>query len=250
MNSALGWAHRTRGRDRVAAGGRSSEAGSKLDSLFPSLPAPRGDIDQAFAKHGLARTRLTASGKSQATRLHDPINFAFRLRRLLGVGVRAEVMRTLLTVRAPRLSGRVIAATSGFAQRNVRDGLAHLYEAGVIDIADISGDRYYSARAGDWATLLGLPNAPDIPFHYDWIPACRALTQIVRWLGRPELDELSPYLRASQARTLTTEIEADLRLAGVYPEVYAALGVGFWDEFVEILRAAIRAARGGAPAER
>lgn len=250
VDSALGWADRTRGRERVTAGQTLSEAGSKPVPLFGSLPAPRGDLDPAFATHGLARTRLTASGKSQAPRLHDPISFAFRLRRLLGVGVRAEVMRTLLTIRAPRLSGRVIAATSGFAQRNVRDGLAHLYEAGVIDMADISGDRYYSARSPDWAALLGLASAPDIPLHYEWIPACRALTKIIRWLGRPELDELSPYFRASQARTLTNEIEADLRLAGVHPEVYAALGAGFWDEFVEIVRATIRAAPGGARAGR
>jgi hypothetical protein len=216
----------------------------RLDPLFPAIPIPTENVDEAFAQHGLARTRLEASGKSQAPRLHDPIGFAFRLRRLLGVGVRAEVIRTLLTIRAARLSGKVITASAAFAQRNVREGLAQLVEAGVVDVVEISDDRYYSVRHTDWASLLGLSGAPDLPFHYDWIPTYRALTRIVRWLQQPGLDDLSPYLRASQARTLVDTIAADLRYAGIPVAAYAALGVDFWDEFAEIVRATIRAARG------
>lgn len=243
-DSALDWATTARGRKRSAAGTDVVSDPADLEPLFPALPPPIGDLDPAFSNHGLSRTRLHRSGKSQAPRLHDPISFALRLRRLLGVGVRAEVIRALLTIRAPRLSGKVITASVGFAQRNVREGLAQLHEAGVVDVANVSDDRYYSLHHQDWAALLGLATVPDLPFHYDWIPAYRALTQIVRWLQQPGLDELSPYLRASQARTLVTEIEADLRYVGVPPGIYASLGADYWNEFVEITRAAIRHARG------
>jgi hypothetical protein len=138
----------------------------------------------------------------------------------------------------------VITASAGFAQRNVREGLTQLHEAGVVDIADVSGDRQYSLRHQDWSALLGLANAPALPFHYDWIPAYRALTQISRWLRQPGLDELSPYLRASHARTLVADVEADLRRIGVPPGLYAARGADYWEEFVEITRAVIRDARG------
>ena len=138
------------------------------------------------------------------------VSFALRLRRLLGVGVRAEVIRALLTIRATRVSGKVITASAAFAQRNVREGLTRLLEAGVVNVVDIAHDRYYSVRHGDWATLFGLPAAPDLPFHSDWIPAYRALTRIVRWLEQPGLDDLSDYLRASQARTLVDELATDL----------------------------------------
>jgi hypothetical protein len=245
VDSALDWVAGARRRERPAgAAHRRSASTDVLEPLFPSLSRPRGDLDPAFSSHGLARARLTASGKSQRPSLHDPINFAFRLRRLLGVGVRAEVMRTLLTIRAPRFSGKVITASAGFAQRNVREGLTQLHEAGVIDMVQVADDRHYSARTSHWATLLGLPTDRDLPQHYDWIPAYRALTQILRWLQQPGLDELSPYLRASSARTLVTDIEYDLRWVRVPPDVYTARGADFWDDFIEITRATIHNARG------
>lgn len=49
------------------------------------------------------------SGKSQAPQVLLPINFAFRLRLLLGIGARAEAMRVLLTIDAPRANIQVIA---------------------------------------------------------------------------------------------------------------------------------------------
>jgi hypothetical protein len=242
VEAALEWSATSRRRPRPAPKPRALPA--QLDPLFPAIPTPTENVDEAFAQHGFARTQLKSSGKSQALRLHDPISFAFRLRRLLGVGVRAEVIRALLTIRAPRLSGKVITASAAFAQRNVREGLAQLVEAGVVDVVEISDDRYYSVRHKDWASLLGLPGAPDLPFHYDWIPTYRTLTRIVRWLQQPGLDDLSPYLRASQARTLVDTIAADLRYAGVPAAAYAAVGVDFWDEFAEIVRVTIRSARG------
>jgi hypothetical protein len=242
VEAALGWSATSRRRRRSALEPRALPV--RLDPLFPAIPTPTENVDEAFAQHGLARTPLKASGQSQAPRLHDPISFAFRLRRLLGVGVRAEVIRTLLTIRAPRLSGKVITASAAFAQRNVREGLAQLVEAGVVDVVEISDDRYYSVRHTDWASLLGLPAAPDLPFHFDWIPTYRSLMRIVRWLQQPGLDDLTPYLRASQARTLVDTIAVDLNHAGIPVAAYAALGVDFWDEFAEIVRATIRAARG------
>jgi hypothetical protein len=244
VDAALDWAAGVRHRKRPATRAYRSDAPTELQALFAALPDPRGDLDPAFARHGLARPPLDPSGKSQPPRLTTPISFAFRLRRLLGVGVRAEVIRALLTIRAPRLSGKIIAASAGFAQRNVREGLAQLHEARVIDVVTVGDERYYSIKTQDWATLLRLGDAPNLPFHYDWVPTYRALTQITRWLQQPGLDELTPFLRARQARTLTEELSSDLQYAGVPVEIYAARGAEFWDAFVEITRAVIRAARG------
>lgn len=242
VDAVLDWVAGVRRRKPpTATASRSTRAESEL--LFHSVPAPRGDLDLAFARHGLARTPLTPSGKSQPPRLTAPISFAFRLRRLLGVGVRAEVIRALLTIRAPRLSGSVIAASAGFEQRNVREGLLQLSEAAVIDVVRVADERHYSIAFQDWATLLRLGEASSLPFHHDWIPTYRALTQITRWLQQPSLEELSPFLRASQARTLVDAISPDLQLAGVI-ETDAARGAAFWDAFVEITRRAIRAAQG------
>ena len=241
VGAALDWSARSRGRGLSPGDGVSA---TDLVPLFHSVPTPHDDLDESFARHGFARARINRSGKSQPPRLGDPIAFALRLRRLLGVGVRAEVIRALLTIRAARLSGKVITASAAFAQRNVREGLTQLLEAGVISVVDIADDRYYSIGQGDWATLLGLPAAAALPFHFDWIPAYRALTSIVRWLQQPGLDDLSEYLRASQARTLVDELATDLGYAGVPVGPYMALGLEFWEEFTEIVRALVRQAQG------
>jgi hypothetical protein len=241
VNAALDWSMTVRGRARPSADVGSGD----LARLFPAIPMLSDELDDSFARHGFERAPLTASGKSQTPRLRDAISFAFRLRRLLGVGVRAEVVRALLTIRAPRLSGRVITSTAAFAQRNVREGLTQLLDAGVIDMAEISDDRYYSIRHVDWAALLGMDGAPEIPLHYDWIPTLRALTRIIRWLQQPELDDLSPYLRASQARSLVDELTPDLQQAGVPLGQFTALGPDFWDDFTVIARTVVRNAQGG-----
>jgi hypothetical protein len=241
-NSALAWVARARRRESQDAGTAASAAGDP-EPLFPSLATPTRELDPAFSRYGLARTPLSRSHKSQPPRFKDPISFAFRLRRLLGVGVRAEVVRILLTIRAPRISGRVIAASAGFAQRNVREGLTQLHDAGVITAVDVSDDRHYSIAYEDWANLLGFENTPDLPLHYDWIPAYRALTAIVRWLQQPGLDDLSDYLLASQARTLVAAIESDLGYIGVPVGAYTARGSDFWPEFEAITRTAVRSAK-------
>lgn len=238
VDSALDWVARMRRR------GHSTDAvAAELTPLFPGRAPLADDLDPAFAAHGFARSRLEPSGKSQPPRLTEPIAFAFRMRRLLGVGVRAEVMRALLTIRANWVSGRIVTASAGFAQRNVREGLAQLHEAGVIDVRTVADDRQYSRDYAAWATLLGLDHPRDLPLHFDWIPAYRALTRILRFLQTPGLDSLTPYLRASQARTLVEEIDADLRAIRVPPEAFPGYGADFWNAFAGIAHATIRRAR-------
>jgi hypothetical protein len=237
VDSALGWVGKTRRR-----GGSTDAAAQDLTPLFPELSVPTDDLDPAFAEQGFARTRLEPSGKSQPPRLREPICFAFRMRRLLGVSVRAEVMRALLTIRANWVSGRIITASAGFAQRNVREGLTQLQEAGVIEVRTVADDRQYSRSYEDWAALLRLGHPRDLPLHFDWIPAYRVLTRILEFLQTPALVALSPYLRASQARTLVEEIDADLRTLRVPPEAFVRSGADFWDAFTEIVRVAVRRA--------
>jgi hypothetical protein len=241
--AALDWAATTRRRQSPIQADLVSPGDAALEPLFPTLPSPRGPLDPTFVQHGFARSPLKASNKSQAPRLQDPITFAFRLRRLLGIGVRPEAIRILLTIRAPRLSSGVINANAGFTQRNVREGLLQLHEAGVIDVVRVSNDHHYSINQADWATLLRLPSAPALPLHYDWIPALRALIRIQRWLQQPQLEELSPYLLASQAHTLLDELAGDLSYAGIPSGLHTAHGTDSWDRLVSITRTAIGNAR-------
>lgn len=238
VDAALDWAaaQRRPARDPPA----DVVAAEAIEPLFAWLDLPTSDLDPQFARHGWARPVLSRSGKSRQVSLDAPISFAFRLRRLLGIGVRAEVVRALLTIRAPRVSSRVIAASAGFAQRNVREGLSQLDDAGVLTVVEIANDRQYGINHEDWAALLGFEKTPLLPFHYDWIPAFRTLTAILRWLDQPGLDELSDYMRASQARTLLDTIAADLGYVGVPLHLHQSVGAEQWDDFVKVARVATR----------
>jgi hypothetical protein len=238
VDAALDWAaaQRRPTRDLPADVG----AVEALEPLFAWLDVSTRHPDPHFARHGWARPILSRSGKSRPVPLDAPISFAFRLRRLLGIGVRAEIVRALLTIRAPRVSSRVIASSTGFAQRNVRDGLNPLYDAGVLTVVEVADDRQYEINHKLWAALLGFEETPLVPFHYDWIPAFRALTAILRWLDQPGLDELSDYMRASQARTLLDTIAGDLGYVGVPPHLHQSIGAEQWDDFVNVARVATR----------
>lgn len=235
VNAALEWTAHVRGRGRA-----TTPSPVDVTPLFTQLPMPNGDRDPAFERHGFARPPLTRSGKSLPANLQDPIAFALRLRRMLGVGARAEVVRALLTIRAPRLSSKVITASAGFAQRNVREALTALLEAGVVNRVDVADERFYTIDQTAWAAVLALPAAPDLPLHEDWIPAFRALSAIARWTQRPDLEDLSPYMRASQARALMSEVAADLRFVGVPPEMNTARGADYWDQFTAAVDIALR----------
>lgn len=238
IDATLDWTAAQRGRTREPPA--NATAVDELQPLFPWPGARVREPDPYFARHGWARPTVSPSGKSQSAPMDAPIAFALRLRRLLGVGVRAEIVRALLTIRAPRVSSKVIATSAGFAQRNVREGLSQLVDAGAVAVVDIAGDRHYAINPAPWAELLGLDAPPDLPFHYDWIPAFRALTEILRWLDQPGLDDLSDYMRASQARTLLDALEADLRYVGVPAHLHRGLGSDQWDDFINVARVAGR----------
>lgn len=179
------------------------------------------------------------TGKSRPVRLERPIAFAFRLRKLLGVGTRAEVIRYLLTSRTPGAQAEVIRRAAGFAKRNVLDVANDLVDAGAVE-AQIQGgrnERLYRVNVERWQRFL---DADPVPVHRDWPQLFRALGTIRRWLETPEHERLSPYLRASEARQLMNRVKPDLLHAGVRVS-NAGTGADYWSTFVENVDRALAA---------
>ena len=119
VDGGLTWAARWRPRARLAARARADEAAASPKALFVGLSAPRGTPEPSFARVGLLRPDFEPSRKSQPPDFAAPINLAFRLRRFLGIGARAEAVRLLLTADAPRVTAGVAQASAGFARPNV-----------------------------------------------------------------------------------------------------------------------------------
>ena len=227
----------------AAAHGSSLRVGS--GTAAPSVePVPLfrneglpGGADDVFLSHGLLKPPTSPSGKSSAPDVDLPINFAFRLRRLLGVTARAEVVRFLLTTGVPDARTLAISEAAVSTKRNANDALTSLAAAGDVTRTWVGNEARYGIDRGRWAAFLGLE--PDrIPGHRDWPKLLRAATEIRRWLDRADLDELTDYQRASVARELMTRLKPDLSQAGVLVSDRGT-GADYWSTFVENVEAVL-----------
>lgn len=237
LEPALDWVARRRPRARLA-GKRTAAAATAPRALFRRAVLPAAQPDGVFLAHGWRKPTTEPSGKSQPPDPRASICFAFRMRQLLGVGVRAEVMRLLLTTDAPRVTAQVVADSAAFAKRNVHEALGALRAAGVVDAIEVRNELRYSAPKSDWARLLGL-DASDLPEQRDWPQLLRALTRIARWLRDERNERLSDYMLASDARVLMQRVGPDLRYAGVRIWGADARGADYWEQFAADVRAAV-----------
>jgi hypothetical protein len=211
IEAVVGWLGGRRRRARLEP--REKAGGStNLEPFFCNSQMPIADPDPAFLAQGLVKPRFEPSGKSKTPQVLLPINFAFRLRQLLGIGARAEAMRVLLTTDAPRTNIQVIAASTAYTKRNVQEAVNSLSVAGALDAFEISNEQRFSAPRDRWSHFLALD---DLPRHEDWPQIFAAYRKVLRWLADPAHEDLSDYMLSSEARTLAEEVTPDLQFAGV-----------------------------------
>ena len=213
VDGALTWvdAHRPRARLR---GRRQPQPSGEPAPLFTESDFPMREPDPSFLSAGFVRPPVEPSGKSQAPDLRAPINLAFRLRQVLGLGARTEVVRLLLTSAAPSMSTADLAAGAGYARRNVLDAVGALQEGGVVSAVRGAGGQRFAIDRAAWAALLGLGDE-QLPEARAWPQLLGALVRTRRWLRDAEGTDLSDYMRASRARDLMEEIAAPLSIAGI-----------------------------------
>ncbi len=97
VEAVLGWLGKRRRRARLEAKTGPGERLDQPEPFFRYSQLSVGDPDPAFLAQGFLKASSEPSRNSQHPNLNLPINFAFRLRALLGVSVRAEVVRVLLS---------------------------------------------------------------------------------------------------------------------------------------------------------
>ncbi len=236
-DAALAWVADSREGGHRRSRPITSEMPSAVQ-VFRDVKADPGRLDATFRAHGWLMPPIARSGKSQVPNFQVPINFAFRLRQLLGIGARAESARFLLTVRTPSVTVQVVTESVGFAKRNVHEALAALYWAGVVDAVTVGNEQRYRIDRKRWGTLLGLPE-DGFPTERPWPQLLHALRVLLRWLEDQQHEQLSPYMLASQARTLVEEIRPELRYASVRIPAGGRLGTEYWQDFVELVEAAL-----------
>jgi hypothetical protein len=210
--ATLSWLTRQRPRARLGNGSKTP-APAKLQPLFQS-EIPINQPDEDFAAAGWLRPALSPSRKSWHPDSTTPINLAFRLRQILGVGIRAEVIRVLLGTEAPWVNAQALARSTGYSKRNVHDALAGLTAAGVVSAFTVAAEQRYTADRSAWAALLG--TKPDeLPAHRDWPQLLAVLRQVLRWAEQPDVATMSDYLRSSRANDLLEIMSSDLAFVGI-----------------------------------
>ena len=210
-DAALAWVSRHRPRTRLHAAASTKQ--SDPAPLF-RRGGPIRNPDPAFAAAGYQRSLLVPSRKSQPPDLLAPINLGFLVYFFLGVSVRSEVIRLLLTTDGPRVTANALAQSAGYSKRNVHEALDGLTSAKVVSTVTAGSEQRYAAQHDAWIGLLR-PADERFPDHRDWPQLLGALRRIVRWLHRPEIDELSDYILASELRDLLDELRAPLAHASI-----------------------------------
>ena len=233
LDAALGWVSSSRPRARLLArGGFDGEP----ENLFTDLFTPIHEPDPAFLAQGFLRPALAPTGKAGTPDLRAPINLAFRLRQVLGVSTRAELVRHLLTVQEP-VSLDALTDSAAFAKRNVQEALTSLHAAGVVALLGGRGAQRYVVDPEAWSGLLGI-GLGELPSHRDWRQLLGGLRAIRRWLAGSDVEDLSEYLLASRTRDLLEEVRADFEHVGI--SVGRTPGAGAWTDLEALVNAALR----------
>jgi hypothetical protein len=232
VEGVIGWLGQRRRRARLGAKPVTPKA-AELQPFFRNSKLPIADPDPDFLAQGFLKPRSTSNGKSQGPDFLLPINFAFRLRLLLGIGVRAEAARVLLTTQAPQLDVQTLAASTGYNKRNVQEALSSLRAAGVVKSWDLGNEQRFEVSRESWGRFLDLDVLPQ---HVDWPHLFTAYRRFLRWLADPTNEDLSEYMLASAARTLVEEVAPDLGFAGIAFDIGGQLDNStYLDSFAERL---------------
>lgn len=241
VEGALLWVARHQPRARSAPRRGRDQRTTEPRPLFYDVARQVREPDESFLSVGLVTPTTEPSKKSRPPDPDTPINFAFRMRHLFGLGSRAEIVRYLVTAPVTDASALGIADAAAYAKRNVNETLTSLVASRIVTAYEHGNERRYYLDRALWGQFLRFqPNG--WPIYRDWPRLLGALRQVSRWLHQPGLDELTPYMLASNARTMSEQLELDLALASLpSPGMQVPQGDDYWRTFTERIEQALTA---------
>ncbi|TMK58564.1 MAG: hypothetical protein E6G51_02095 [Actinobacteria bacterium] len=234
VEAVLGWMGQKRRRPRLGAKAAPAERENAPQPFFRNSRLPIVEPDPAFLAQGFLKPLSEPTGKSQSPDLRLPINFAFRLRLLLGIGVRAEAVRVLLTAETPWMEVQALARSTAYTKRNVQEAVGALREAGALGSWELGNEQRLEVSRQHWADFLALGSLPQ---HRDWPQRFTAYRKILRWLADPTKQNLSKYMLSSEAQSLVEEVDLDLRFSGATLETgIPPSDPSYWENFAQRVR--------------
>jgi hypothetical protein len=118
-----------------------------LDKEGTPLPAPQDkDADPDFLKHGLRRGRIHLRGNSQSFDLASPATLLLKLRSLIGIHARAEILCLLASVK--EIHPSEAARITGYYQKTIQTTLVEMTRSGAVLIRTSKKEKYYRLKSG------------------------------------------------------------------------------------------------------
>jgi hypothetical protein len=173
------------------------------------LPVP-DDHAPEFSAHGLIRGPIKLRGHAQPFPAKGMPTLLLRMRALLGVNARCELL--CLLGAANEIHPSEIARQTGYFPRTVQNALAEMAHSGVVQVRSSNREKMYRLQSGVLDPLL---KPEGIPMQWiSWAPVFRALEML--WLGviDPKRQDMDPLLLASELRRLSREMRPLLAQAG------------------------------------
>ncbi len=192
----------------------SSHSLATPESLFyfkdgKPLPLPSEQAPE-FSAHGLLRGPVKLRGYSQPFPVQGMATLLLRLRALLGVNSRCELL--CLLGASDEIHPADIARQTGYFARTTQSALVEMARSGVVEMRISNREKMYWLKPGLLDNLLRPDGQPTA--WVNWSPLFRALE--ILWLGLidPKRQELDPLLMASELRRLTIAMRPLLGEAG------------------------------------
>lgn len=173
------------------------------------LPVPDEHAPE-FSAHGLMRGPIRLRGHAQPFPAKGMPTLLLRLRALLGVNARCELL--CLLGAAHEIHPSEIARQTGYFPRTVQNALAEMTRSGVVQVRSTDREKMYCLQSGVLDPLL---KPGGIPVQWiNWSSVFRALEML--WLGviDPKRQDMDPLLLASELRRLSREMRPLLAQAG------------------------------------
>jgi hypothetical protein len=162
---------------KLAAGDRSSNGEvlfrQKNGLLFP-VPVEQ---DGTFARHGLLRAPVKTRRLSQVFPAHGVPTLLLRLRALIGISLRCEILCLLASV--DEIHPARMARLLGYAARSVQNALVEMERSGLVQVRTRGREKVYSLVPGRLGEFLGVEEKP-LP----WVNSAALFRALeVLWLG-------------------------------------------------------------------
>jgi hypothetical protein len=174
-----------------------------FDKEGNALPCPTDDkANPEFLSHGLRRGQINLRGYSQAFDVQKPACLLIRLRALLGINARAEILCLLASVQEMHPSEA--ARMTGYYQKTIQTTLVEMAQSGVILTRTSKKEKFYRLKPGILDALLKTDGKS--PRWLNWPALLKAVEMIWQRLCQFSGQEIESLLLSSELKKLMASV--------------------------------------------